>query len=57
MLDHSQDDEGLYIIMELVRGSDLGAEMKLANVLAVAYQTARTGAAAVGIAQGVELML
>src|SRR4051794_31773197 len=26
VLDHSQDDEGLYIIMELVRGTDLGEQ-------------------------------
>jgi hypothetical protein len=28
VLDHSQDDEGLYIVMDLVRGSDLGAQLK-----------------------------
>jgi len=27
VLDHSQDDEGLYIIMELVRGTDLGEQL------------------------------
>jgi eukaryotic-like serine/threonine-protein kinase len=27
VLDHSQDDEGLYIIMELVRGTDLGQQL------------------------------
>jgi hypothetical protein len=27
VLDHSQDDEGLYIVMELVRGTDLGAQL------------------------------
>ena len=28
VLDHSQDEEGLYIVMELVRGTDLGAQLK-----------------------------
>ncbi len=28
VLDHSQDEEGLYIVMDLVRGSDLGAQLK-----------------------------
>ena len=27
VLDHSQDDQGLYIVMELVRGTDLGAQL------------------------------
>jgi hypothetical protein len=28
VVDHAGDEEGLYIVMELVRGSDLGAELK-----------------------------
>ena len=28
VLDHAGDDEGLYIVMELVRGTDLGAQLK-----------------------------
>ncbi len=28
VLDHSQDEEGLYIVMDLVRGTDLGAQLK-----------------------------
>ena len=28
VLDHSQDEQGLYIVMDLVRGSDLGAQLK-----------------------------
>jgi hypothetical protein len=28
VLDHSQDEQGLYIVMELVRGADLGAQLK-----------------------------
>src|SRR5919197_980694 len=28
VLDHSQDEKGLYIVMELVRGTDLGAQLK-----------------------------
>src|SRR4051812_45512995 len=28
VLDHSQDEQGLYIVMELVRGTDLGAQLK-----------------------------
>ncbi|MDP9136003.1 MAG: serine/threonine protein kinase, partial [Actinomycetota bacterium] len=28
VIDHSQDDEGLYIVMDLVRGTDLGAQLK-----------------------------
>jgi hypothetical protein len=45
------------ISLTVLRGSDLGQEMKLANVLATAYQTVRTTAATAGLAQGVELML
>jgi putative methionine-R-sulfoxide reductase with GAF domain len=29
VLDHSNDEQGLYIVMELVRGTDLGAQLKL----------------------------
>jgi putative methionine-R-sulfoxide reductase with GAF domain len=28
VLDHSQDEHGLYIVMDLVRGTDLGAQLK-----------------------------
>jgi hypothetical protein len=40
VLDHSQDDEGLYIIMELVRGSDLGAELTQRGDPGLAYDEA-----------------
>jgi hypothetical protein len=43
--------------LTVLRGRDLSEDMKLANVLATAYQAVRTASAAVGIAQGVELML
>ncbi|MGW5671970.1 hypothetical protein [Micromonospora sp. NPDC003776] len=43
--------------LTVLRGRDLSEEMKLANVLATAYQAVRTASATVGIAQGVELML
>jgi putative methionine-R-sulfoxide reductase with GAF domain len=29
VLDHSNDEQGLYIVMDLVRGTDLGAQLKL----------------------------
>jgi hypothetical protein len=45
------------IALTVLRSSDLDAEMKLATVLAMAYQTVRTAAATAGLAQGVELML
>jgi hypothetical protein len=28
VIDHSQDEQGLYIVMDLVRGTDLGAQLK-----------------------------
>jgi hypothetical protein len=40
----------------VLRDRDLAADQTLANVMAAAYQAVRTGLAAVGIAQGVELM-
>lgn len=45
------------IALTVLRDTDLGKEMTLAKVLAIAYQTVRTTAAVAGIAQGVELML
>jgi hypothetical protein len=41
----------------VLRPSDLDPAMTLSTVMATAYQTVRTASAAVGIAQGVELML
>jgi hypothetical protein len=40
----------------VLRDRDLAADQTLANVMAAAYQTVRSGLAVVGIAQGVELM-
>ncbi|MEW2382830.1 hypothetical protein AB0873_12195 [Micromonospora sp. NPDC047707] len=43
--------------LTVLRSRDLSPDLKLANVLATAYQAVRTASATVGIAQGVELML
>ena len=43
--------------LTVLRDRDLSPDMTLANVMATAYQTVRTSSAAVGLAQGVELML
>ncbi|SEQ80172.1 hypothetical protein SAMN05444745_11158 [Arthrobacter sp. OV608] len=43
--------------LTVLRDRDLQADMTLAKVMATAYQAVRTASAAVGIAQGVELML
>lgn len=45
------------IMVTVLRPSDLPSDVKMAKFLANAYQAARSALAAVGVAQGVELML